>query len=644
MQHVLCWVGIAGYEFPFKETLITRTLYFLPVKTKTESYMLMQKRQRVLTAGTPLSTTTPLRLPFPSSPLPSRVALELAETRHEEASRAHNAKTDQLLAVKRLHQGSEPPARIQENSPSLHSLTRSCEAAATEQDLPSRAPADYRGGNNVGAGASTNATGGSEMGAGDSKMDAVGECGDVKDDDQSDPVSGRETLISRQSRGERSTSAASVPAAAAANASSDEPCRPRMSTPAAAASSSRAIRVDEMNEVKLEAALLCGIGRAPRTPVFSRATVSSSSCSFSSCPPADEDVKGMDVTARAASTATSVASAADGRRRDPHSISPSSFRDGTPERGITRTVSMSSSSSANGPLPRTPWGLSSPGAANGKGKGTTATTGGDVPEGKSAESACSPPPSSSRKKARPAFPHDADEANSNSNSRPKPNSSPRVNGNGSANNAKSTPTAMDTDDGTDSGHGGGGDTKHGPPPSTSSQSSSSSPSSMASHTVDTAPSSSSTSSSAYLRGTGGAGGGGMHRPSIARRTFHAMTQVPGSPSVSGETDSDHSDSTNGAAPGVDETGPHRQPRGINHGTPAKNAAADFRRFSAAATALGGGSGRDAWGGYFARGSGGPATAGAGGGRYIAPLAKLAAVATAGVHGGGGGAVEGLRCA
>ena len=143
-----------------------------------------------------------------------------------------------------------------------------------------------------------------------------------------------------------------------------------------------------------------------------------------------------------------------------------------------------------------------------------------------------------------------------------------------------------------------------------------------------------------LRHGGGEGGGGgaflppalsahpadaagANRAGGAGNRLPSMDQMPGSPSVSGETDSDHSDSMGGGG-GDDNTigiAPKQHQR-LSPGSGGRERGPGMMKTPNAA-------GRESWGGYARRDGGG-------GNRHVAPLASLA---TATARGG-----NGLSCA
>ncbi|CAN0466394.1 unnamed protein product, partial [Ectocarpus sp. 12 AP-2014] len=199
--------------------------------------------------------------------LSSRVAVDLAQARYEEASRTHHAKREQVLAAaaehqKQLsiaashhHQGQEQQQQQQQQqtailkgSASLHSLTRSSEVAAETSAPTARATA---GDGRHGAANDGRGSGSEERRNGDA--DAVFHHRDS-------PPLGRRSPAA-PGRSERPSEAyGRSPTLEAPGAGSASPVGKVSSSPSpSAAGQAQPDCADEMMEVKLEAALLCGM-------------------------------------------------------------------------------------------------------------------------------------------------------------------------------------------------------------------------------------------------------------------------------------------------------------------------------------------------------------------------------------------------
>ncbi|CAN0017943.1 unnamed protein product [Scytosiphon promiscuus] len=236
--------------------------------------------------------------------LSSRVALDLAQARYEEASRTHHAKRDEVIAAAAAQQNQRAIAEATaataaktaphvqhqhqhqrqdtlEECSSLHSLARSCEAAAASSETeasPSGSNDDYRGAGDA-SGASSS---GSEDGRGGGGGDAVSHHRQRHRLSPS-PTHGRSYAVSNRGGGGRSSEAGgrSVSASSSPEMMAAVPSPRRKLSGGSSNAALGPDCADEMREVKLEAALLCGIGRAP---VPRRSAVSSSSASPSSPP------------------------------------------------------------------------------------------------------------------------------------------------------------------------------------------------------------------------------------------------------------------------------------------------------------------------------------------------------------------------
>lgn len=195
-----------------------------------------------------------------------RVALDRAHAWYEEASRFHKGKTDEVnaaaaaaaagqnqrsmaeaIAASQQQQQQQPKEEEREDCASLHSLARSCEAvAASETDAAPAASRTPNGGEREDGGRAGEPT-------------AAAAAASVTSDGN-----GNGSLEDRRNGDVRRYSAASGgggrrPGVAGRSSSTESITTPRKSSLSISATDC----ADEMREVKAEAALLCGIGRAP---------------------------------------------------------------------------------------------------------------------------------------------------------------------------------------------------------------------------------------------------------------------------------------------------------------------------------------------------------------------------------------------
>lgn len=176
--------------------------------------------------------------------LPDRHVLDAARVRFEDARRAHHTKREQVIAA--AGRRAVEAAHTLEECASLHSLARSCAAAAAKDE--STGPLDGKNGHK--------------------RSDDI--CAEGIKDEGFEEERGRQSLESPTGRGRPETD----------------------HRPFSASSSATSASTDEMREVKLEAALLCGIGRAP-VPSPSGGCKQSPSIARTT-PPCDGD-KGLDI-------------------------------------------------------------------------------------------------------------------------------------------------------------------------------------------------------------------------------------------------------------------------------------------------------------------------------------------------------------
>ncbi|CBJ48821.1 hypothetical protein Esi_0049_0026 [Ectocarpus siliculosus] len=286
--------------------------------------------------------------------LSSRVAVDLAQARFEEASRTHHAKREQVLAAaaehqKQLsiaashhHQGQEQQQQTPtlKGGASVHSPARSSEVAAETSAPTGRAAA---AGGRHGAANDGRGSGSEER----HNSDSTAAFHHRRD---SAPL-GRRSPAAR-GRSERPSEAYSrSPSLEALGPDSASPAGKVSSSPSpSAAGQAQPDCADEMMEVKLEAALLCGMGRAP---VSSRQLASAAAGAAVTPSPKAVSAgaeKGLEIVSLAAAAAAAVSSSSgdgDGNVVVPPRSSSSSSSRG----GIRRDLSERTHS----PLPSLPW-------------------------------------------------------------------------------------------------------------------------------------------------------------------------------------------------------------------------------------------------------------------------------------------------
>ncbi|CAB1101227.1 unnamed protein product [Ectocarpus sp. CCAP 1310/34] len=293
--------------------------------------------------------------------LSSRVAVDLAQARYEEASRTHHAKREQVLAAaaaehqKQLsiagshhHQGQEQQQQQQQQQTatlkggaSRHSLARSSEVAAETSAPNARATAGAGTGDSRHSAANDGRGSGSEEGRN-------GDADAAFHHRNSLPLGRRSPAAS--GRSERpSESYGRSPSLEALGAGPASPVGKVSSSPSpSAAGQAQPDCADEMMEVKLEAALLCGMGRAP---VSSRRL--GSAAAGAAVTPSPKAVtagaeKGLEIVSLAAAAASAVPSSSGGS--DGNVGVPPRSSSSSPG-GIRRDLSERTHS----PLPSLPW-------------------------------------------------------------------------------------------------------------------------------------------------------------------------------------------------------------------------------------------------------------------------------------------------
>ncbi|CAN0121153.1 unnamed protein product [Ectocarpus sp. 6 AP-2014] len=277
--------------------------------------------------------------------LSSRVAVDLAHARFEEASRTHHAKREQVLAAaaehqKQLsiaashhHQGREQQQQTAtvEGGASLHSLARSSEMAAETSATTARAANDGRG-----------------SGSEDRHISDSNAAFHHRRD--SPPLSRRSPAA--PGRSERPSEAYSrSPSLEALGPDSASPAGKVASSPSpSAAGQAQPDCADEMMEVKLEAALLCGMGRAP---VSSRQLASATAGAAVTPSPKAVSAgaeKGLEIVSLAAAAAAAAAVSSSSGDGDGNVGVPPRSSSSSPG-GIRRGLSERTHS----PLPSLPW-------------------------------------------------------------------------------------------------------------------------------------------------------------------------------------------------------------------------------------------------------------------------------------------------